>query len=33
MASKMVDVPPIVQAKYPEEAVIHGCLELARNYN
>lgn len=30
MTSKMVDIPQIIPARDPEEAVIHGCLELAR---
>jgi predicted NBD/HSP70 family sugar kinase len=26
----LVSIPPIIAAKYPEEAVIYGCYELAR---
>jgi glucokinase len=27
----MIDMPTIVQAQHPEEAVIYGCYELAKN--
>jgi beta-glucoside kinase len=30
LSNKMVKVPPIVQAKRPEEAVIYGCYEYIR---
>jgi predicted NBD/HSP70 family sugar kinase len=29
-ATPLVPIPPVVQAKRPEEAVIYGCFELAR---
>lgn len=29
-ANKMVQIPPIMQAKRPEEAVIYGCYEYAK---
>jgi glucokinase len=29
----LVVVPPIVKAKHPEEAVIYGCYELARQHH
>ncbi len=28
----MVSIPPIVQAKHPEEAVIYGCYEFAKQH-
>ena len=28
----MVEIPEIVQAKHPEEAVIYGCYELIKDY-
>jgi predicted NBD/HSP70 family sugar kinase len=31
--TSLVPIPPIRQAKRPEEAVIYGCLELARGLN
>lgn len=33
MASPMVDIPKIISAKNPEQAVIYGCIELARQNN
>lgn len=29
----MVDIPPILQAKHPEEAVIYGCYDYIRQQN
>lgn len=29
----LVKIPPILQAKNPEEAVLYGCYELAKTYN
>lgn len=29
-ASKMVEIPPIIKAKRPEEAVIYGCYEFIK---
>ena len=33
MASPMVDIPSIITAKTPEQAVIYGCIELSRQLN
>lgn len=30
LETPLVPIPPIVQAKHPEEAVIYGCYELAK---
>jgi predicted NBD/HSP70 family sugar kinase len=30
--SPMVEIPPIVEAKHPEEAVIYGCYELMKDH-
>lgn len=29
--AKLVDIPPIIKAKRPEEAVIYGCYELVKH--
>lgn len=31
--NKMVLIPPVVQAKQPEEAVIYGCYEFIKQHN
>lgn len=33
IAPKMVTIPPIIGAQKAEEAVIYGCIELARQHN
>ena len=33
MASPMIDIPSIITAKTPEQAVIYGCIELSRQLN
>jgi predicted NBD/HSP70 family sugar kinase len=32
LENKMVPIPPIIQAKRPEEAVIYGCYELIKQH-
>jgi hypothetical protein len=29
----MVSIPPIVQAKRPEEAVVYGCYDFIKQHN
>lgn len=31
--NSMVDIPPIIQAKRPEEAVVYGCYDFIKQHN